>query len=220
MTAGYHISVEMNGRAPGGPALPPLDPWNSWRTPAEHRPPLRGKMAPPTSVPSAEDRAAALRKAQRARRRRGFLLGLLAGQIVVIAMDFGGEALIRLLHEKVRFQPPPGMSVRSLVFIGMIAGIALTGLLILLILGISGAGYVLGEKKVGIFTAAARGAGRLFKAAWAVGLTLGVIGGTAWFMIPRPQWKPTADYIRERGMNGYDGAKDWVESLIKPAGEK
>jgi hypothetical protein len=196
--------------------LPPLDPWTSWQTPVEHRLPFNGKMASPTSVPSAEERLAVIQRTQKARRRRGFLFGLLAGQILIIAMDFGGELLIRLLHHKVRFQPPPGMSVRSLVFIGMTAGIAITGLLIFLILGLSGAGYVLGRKKAGLFTAVGRGAGRVFKATWALGLTLGVIGGTAWFLIPRPQWKPTAEYLRSKGENGYRDAKGWVESQITP----
>jgi len=205
---------------PGKPALPPPDAWTSWQTPAEHRLPLEGKMRSPTSVPSAEERAAALNRARRGRRRRGFLLGLLAGQLLIIAMDFGGEALIRLLHHKVRFQPPPGMSVRSLVFLGMSAGIVITALIIFLVLGMSGAGYVLGSRKAGLFTAVGRGIRRVFKAAWALGLTLGVVGGTAWFLIPRPQWKPTAQYMQNQGEKGYRGARDWVETLLKPPPDK
>jgi hypothetical protein len=197
--------------------LPPPSPLNSWQAPAESRLPLEGKMASPTSVPSAEERRTAILRSQEARRRKGFLVGLLAGQILIIAMDFGGELLIRLLHHKVRFQPPPGMSVRSLVFIGMTAGIAITGLLLFLVLGLSGAGYVLGRKKAGLFTALARGAGRVFKAAWALGLTLGVIGGTAWFLIPRPEWKPTTDYLRSKGEKGYRDAREWLDSQVRPA---
>lgn len=208
----------MDERSPS--PLPPPDPWTSWQAPAENRLPLQGKTASPTSAPSAEERAAALGRSQRARRLRGFLWGLLAGQLLIIAMDFGGELLIRLLHHKVRFQPPPGMSVRSLVFIGMTAGIAITGLFIFLLLGLSGAGYVLGKKKAGLFTAVGRGARRVFKAAWALGLTLGVIGGTAWFLIPRPQWKPTAEYLRTQGEKGYKGARDWVEDSLKPSDGK
>ncbi len=204
------------GRSP----LPPPDPWTSWQAPAEQRLPLEGKTASPTSVPSTQERLDRLQKGQRARRRRGFLWGLLAGQLLVIAMDFGGELLIRLLHHQFRFQPPPGISVRSLVFIGMAAGIAITGLLIFLVLGFSGAGYVLGRKKTGLITAAGRGIRRVFQAAWALGLTIGVIGGTAWFLIPRPEWKPTVDYIRSQGEKGYRDTKGWVETFVKPSEEK
>ena len=154
-----------------------------------------------------------IQKIQKTRRRRGFLIGLLAGQILILAMDFGGVLLIHFLRNRVRFAGP--LPLESLVFLGMTAGILITALLIAFVLGIQGAGYVFGKKKVGFWTAVGRGMKRVGKAAWALGLTLGVIGGTAWFLIPRAFWKPTAAYVQEQGQKAYDGTKDWIRETLK-----
>lgn len=175
--------------------------------------------AEPVKAPalSAEERMANLLRLQRARRRKGFLIGLVVGQGLIIAMDFGGELILKLLSKRIQFSPPPGLSLRGLVFMGMTAGIVLTGLLIFFILGLSGAGYVFGnKKKAGFVTAIGRGMKRVFKAAWAVGLTLGVIGGTSWFLIPRNEWKPTAGYLEGQGRKAVDGTKDWLKRVVTP----
>lgn len=195
------------------PQLPP-DPGTAPTVPTEYRLPLAGKTSPPTVLPSAQDRMAALNARQKAKRRRGFIIGLLAGQLLILAMDLGGKALMKALRNRVKFDAP--IPLEAIVFIGMTAGIIFTGLLIFFVLGCQGMGYVFGTKKVGFFTAVGRGIKRSFKAAWAVGLTLGVVGGTAWFMIPREQWKPTAKYLEEKGRKGVQGARDWVEKIVKP----
>lgn len=153
----------------------------------------------------------------RGRRRRGFWLGLGAGALLVVALDYGGEWVLVLLSSRYRFHPPAGMSLRSAVFLGMIAGIALTGGGILLTLGWSGAGYLLGPRRIGPFRALARGARRLAQAAWALGLTLGVVGGTAWFLIPRPERPLTLEYLRTRREEGLQKGREWMEGLRSPS---
>lgn len=178
----------------------------------------------PMNQPPADGarRSAGLRRpgdAGRGRRRRGFWLGLLAGALAVVALDYGGEWALRALQPTLQFRPPPGMSLRSVVFIGMVTGIALTGVLILLTLGWSGASYVLGPRRTGPLRALLRGARRLAGAAWALGLTLGVVGGTAWFLIPRPERGPTADYLRTRGEEGLRKGRGWIQDALPPPAE-
>ncbi len=169
-----------------------------------------GQAAGPTPA----ERMAGIQEQERGRRRRGFLIGLLVGQLLVIALDYGGEALIRAIQHKYPFRAP--VPLRALVFTGMTAGVVLTGILICLVLGMQGVGYVFGKKQVGFFPALWRGIKRIWKAAWAVGLTLGVVGGTSWLLIPQPEWKPTAVYLRDKGVEGYQAGKGWVRSVVKP----
>ncbi len=163
--------------------------------------------------PSAAERRAAIETGQKTKRRKGFVLGLFVGQLLIIGIDVGFSFLIPVIEKKYRFNSP--LPIQSLVFMGMTAGIVMTALLIFFILGLQGAGYVFGKKKVGFFTAVGRGMKRVFKAAWALGLTLGVIGGTAWFMIPGPWWKPTQAYLVEQKDNAVDKAKAFAEDLLK-----
>ena len=72
-----------------------------------------------------------------------------------------------------------------------------------------------GKKKVGFFTAVGRGIKRMAQAAWALGLTLGVIGGTAWFMIPGREWKSTAEYMEAQKDRAVHKAKGWIDGLKK-----
>ena len=147
--------------------------------------------------PSSRHRRGGIRKTQRGRSRRGFLYGLLFGQVLILTLVFGGRALLHHLRGRVEIHGP--LSLEAMVFLGMFGGIVFTALLIFLILGLQGAGYVLGKRKVGPFRAIARGATRCFKATWAVGLTVGVIGGTAWFLVPQSERKPTIDYVEDQG---------------------
>ena len=163
--------------------------------------------------PSAAERRAAIETGQKTKRRKGFIMGLFVGQVIIIGIDLGFHFLIPVIEKKYQFNSP--IPVQSLVFIGMTAGIVMTGLLIFFILGLQGAGYVFGKKKVGFFTAVGRGMKRVFKAAWALGVTLGVIGGTAWFMIPGPSWKPTQAYLVEQKEKAVDKAKTFAEDLLK-----
>jgi hypothetical protein len=168
---------------------------------------------PEAPKPSAAERRAAIETGQKTKRRKGFIMGLFVGQLLIVGIDLGFHFLIPIIEKRYQFHSP--IPIQSLVFIGMTAGIFMTGLLIFFILGLQGAGYVLGKKKVGFFTAVGRGMKRVFKAAWALGLTLGVIGGTAWFMIPGPSWKPTQNYLVEQKDKAVDKAKTFAEDLLK-----
>jgi len=174
------------------------------------------KPEPEAKKPTAEERRAAIQEGQRRKRKRGFLYGLLAGQLLIILLDLGGGALLHVFRDKVRVNAP--VTLEALVFLGMSAGIVITALMILFVLGLQGLGWTFGQKKVGFFTAVGRGIKRMFQAAWALGLTLGVIGGTAWFMIPGREWKPTADYIDAQKDRAVHKARRWVDGLL-PSGD-
>ena len=75
-----------------------------------------------------------LEKKKKQRRRRGFLWGLLAGQIIILILIFGGRAALFFLKDRVTFKPP--IPLEALVFVGMVAGIAFTALLIFFVLGL------------------------------------------------------------------------------------
>jgi hypothetical protein len=165
--------------------------------------------------PSAEERRAAIQTGQKTKRRKGFIFGLFAGQVIIIGLDVAAHFLIPLLEKKYRFHSP--LPIQSLVFIGMTAGVVMTALLIFFVLGLQGAGYVFGKKKVGFFTAVGRGMTRVWKAAWALGLTLGVIGGTAWFMIPGVWWRPTVDYLDQHRKDAVEKIKQKAGDLLKPS---
>ena len=168
-----------------------------------------------TPKPSAEERRAAIQEGQKTKRRKGFIYGLLVGQLIIIGLDVAAHFVIPLIEKKYTFQSP--LPIQSLVFIGMTAGVVMTALLIFFVLGCQGAGYVFGKKQVGFVTAVGRGMKRVFKAAWALGLTLGVISGTAWFMIPGPSWRPTADYLDQHRKDAVEKIKQTAEDLLKPA---
>jgi hypothetical protein len=161
---------------------------------------------PPAPKLTAEQRRAAIQEGQKRKRSRGFLYGLLAGQVLILAIDLGGSALLHVFRDRVRVNAP--VPLQALVFFGMSAGIVITALMIFFVLGLQGMGWAFGKKKIGFFTAVGRGVKRVFKAAWALGLTLGVIGGTAWFMIPGGDWKPTTDYLIEQGERAADRVRE------------
>ncbi len=162
--------------------------------------------APEAPKATAKERRVALQQGQQKKKLRGFLYGLLAGQILIIVLDLGGAALLHLFRDRVRVNAP--VPLQALVFFGMAAGIVITALMIFFVLGLQGVGWAFGKKNVGFFTAVGRGIGRMFKAAWALGLTLGVIGGTAWFMIPGREWKTTSDYLLQQGDRAVERIRD------------
>lgn len=168
--------------------------------------------AAPPAKPSAAERRQAIQQGQTSKRKRGFLYGLLAGQILIILLDLGGRAVLHFFRDRIRVNAP--IPIEALVFLGMAGGIVITAVMILFVLGLQGVGWTFGKKKVGFFTAVGRGVKRMFQAAWALGLTLGVIGGTAWFMIPGREWKPTAEYIGEQKDRAVHKAKGWLDGFL------
>lgn len=153
------------------------------------------------------------RPAAARKRRGGWLLGVLVGGLLVAALDFGGEAaLARWSH--VRLRGP--LSLRAWVAVGMIGGIGLGAVLLFFLWGFHSARETLGGK-VGFFRALGRGIKHFFQTAWAVGLTLGVVGGTAWFLVPPPERGPAVDYVRDEGQKAVDKAKRMAEDALTPA---
>ena len=180
--------------------------------------PEPGSPEPEAPRKSAAERREAIQAGQKTKKKRGFLYGLLAGQIRIIVLDLGGKALLHVFRDRVRVNAP--IPLEALVFLGMAAGIVITALMIFFVLGMQGLGWTFGQKKVGFFTAVGRGIKRMFQAAWALGLTLGVIGGTAWFMIPGREWKPTAEYIEAQKDRAVHKARGWLESFLPSREQK
>ena len=168
-----------------------------------------------------------LQKSKKDRRRKGFLWGLLAGQVIILIVIFGGRAALFFLKDRVKFNPP--IPLEALVFLGMVSGILVTAIAIFFVLGFLGAGYFFGGKKgvkkVGFTTAVGRGIRRCFSATWAIGVTLGVIGGTAWLLVPTEKREPTIDYLKDKGGEAIRSSKEWaenkfgIESVEEPAAE-
>lgn len=179
-------------------------------------------VEPPTSPGRSSRRATAERmarigEAQKKKGRKAFLTGLFAGQLLVLGLSWGGDGLQSLLQGALRLKTP--MPVRSLVFCSMTAGILLTGAFIMMVLSIAGLGWFFSKKKAGFGTSLWRGIKRMARAAASLGITLVVIGGTAWLLITPEEWGTTSAYLREKGEAGYGAVRTWVEDVIHPNGE-
>jgi len=179
--------------------------------PEQFRLPFMGKMSSPTSVPSAAQRQLNLDRIKKKRRRRGFLLGLLVGQFVIIALDLGGELFLRT-HPQVKLQA--SIPVSSIVFLGMAAGAAVMILAVALIYGVMALRGLFGKKSAVV--AAGRGIWRVILTLLTLAVTMGVILGTAWFMIPEAKWKNTVDFAKDRGVEAVDASKAKVKGWLKP----
>ncbi len=174
--------------------FPLPEPRLSLPVPSNLRWPLEGRMDSPTVPPIAiSARRNELQAALRRRRRRGFLIGLLAGQLLVLGLIFGGEALLKLRPD-LRIDMP----VRTVVFAGVTAGLALTGVLIGCLLMVEGLLYVVRPKGKLFGTALANGFRRTGRAFLSLGITLAVVSGTAAASVPIDQWKPQGRQLWER----------------------
>jgi hypothetical protein len=130
---------------------------------------------------------------------RGFVIGLLAGQALIIGINFG---LPRLLdHFKGQIAVQPGMPLGVLVFMGILGGLVITGLFIAFALVLSGfrGGSVW------------KGFVRLFKAGAVMGFTAAILGGTALVMIPTGQWRNIPKQMKEITVGVLDKLKETRE---------
>lgn len=116
---------------------------------------------------------------------RGFFQGLLIGQVLIIALNFGFPLLLRYLKDQIAVSP--GMPLGVLIFMGMLGGILLTAVIVALMLLVSAV-------RGGNFWS---GCARLFKAGAAIGFTAAVLGGTALVMIPMGQWSSIPRQVKE-----------------------
>lgn len=202
---------ETPAEQPPGPKPQLPDTRGALPIPEQFRLPLHGKMVTPTSVPSATQRQHNLNRLEKRRRRRGFLLGLLAGQILIIGLDLGGELFLRF-NPHIKLQAE--IRVASVVFLGMAVGAALLILGVALIYAGLAVRALFGQKSEGIVAAAGSGISRVILTALALGVSIGVIIGTAWFMIPHAQWRPTIRFAEEKGRQGVETSKSTFKSLI------
>jgi hypothetical protein len=159
------------------------------------------QMDAPVPPPSAAERLQTLNRIQTLRRRRGFLTGLLVGQLIIIALDVGGTWFLRA-HPQVKLQAPIG--VPSVVFLGMAAGAGV------MILGLALISMALGLRR----RFRKGGLKRLFLTSAALGVSIGVIIGTAWFMIPQPEWRPTLEFARSKSVETLEASRQTMRSLL------
>lgn len=194
---------------PVKPKLP--DPGQALAIPDHFRLPFHGKMVTPTAAPSAMERAWHLAQQQKRRRRRGFLTGLLSGQLLIVALDLGGEFFLRT-HPHVKLQAP--IRVASIVFLGMAVGAAVMILAVILIYIGMALRATFRRTSAGAVAAAGGGIRRVVLTTLALGVSIGVILGTAWFMIPPAEWKPTVEFARGKGVEALEGSKARMRAMF------
>ena len=166
---------------------------------------------------SMAERMERIKEEQRKRSRKGFLAGLVVGQLAVVGLSYGGSGFQALFVDHLNLQSP--MPIRSMVFCSMTAGIGLTGILILLVLALQGIGWFFTKKTIGFGVALWRGMKRVCHAGWSLFLTLMVIGGTAWLVIPPEEWQSTAKYLEAKGLEGYEVVRPWIDKVRSEAEE-
>jgi len=191
------------------------DPKGALAIPDQMRLPFRGKMATPTSVPSATERRHNLGRLQKRKRRRGFLTGLLAGQLLILAMDAGGSWLLKT-HPHVHLRAPVG--VEAVVFLGMALGSAVMVAALAAIFAVLGLGALFGRREGGLAAAAGRGIRRVVATALVLGTSMAVILGTAWVRIPREEWTSTAEFARGKARALAAASASSLRSLLRPPG--
>ncbi|HLY11451.1 MAG TPA: hypothetical protein VKW04_19260 [Planctomycetota bacterium] len=211
---------------PGAPAPVPAtpapapktelpDPKGALPIPDQFRLPFHGKMATPTAVPSATERRFNLSILQKRRRRRGFLIGLLSGQLLILAMDFGGTWFLHT-HPHVKLQAPIG--VAAVVYLGMAIGGAVMIAALALIFSGLGLRALFGRRTVGLATAIGRGVQRVVQTTVVLGVSMAVILGTAWFMIPGDEWMKTGEFAKTQGRKMVAASMVRLKSILKPGG--
>lgn len=167
--------------------------------PKEPDPPAPAPAAVEVRKPSRDERMDELARARKSRGRRSFLVGLLVGQLLILAVNFGVPWLVRVFPDRMRFDNPGRLPL--LVFLGVTIGVALIAAVIALLLFFSGVAAIF---KGGSLW---RGIVRTVKAAFSIGVTAGILSGTAFFLIPKSQWRKVPDQSIEMGKQGWERVK-------------
>lgn len=189
------------------------DPKGALAVPDQMRLPFHGKMVSPTSVPSATERRYNMNRLQRQKRRRGFLTGLLFGQLLILAMDFGGSWFLKT-HPHIHLRAPIG--VEAIVFLGMALGAAVMVVALAAIFAALGLRALFGRREGGLATAAGRGIRRVVATTLVLGTSMAVILGTAWVLIPREEWRPTAEFARDKARTLAQDSASSLRSFVRP----
>jgi hypothetical protein len=164
------------------PAVPAPPPPAEVPTGADGRPLLRVRQK--TDEPRPDPLAQ-----QKKKRWRGFFIGLIVGQALIVGLNYGLPWLLKLAADKVKMSQ--SIPLPLLIFLGIGGGLAITAVLI----------------AVCLFFAALRGAvkggsvwsgiKRVFRAGIVIGFTAAVLGGTAFVMIPTGEWKAVPGQVKE-----------------------
>jgi hypothetical protein len=72
-----------------------------------------------------------------------------------------------------------------------------------------------GTRRVGLGTAIGRGLRRVFQTAFVLGVSMAVILGTAWFMIPGEEWRKTGEFAKDQGRRVADASKSQLRSMFR-----
>jgi len=193
------------------------DPKGALAIPEQMRLPFHGKMAPPTSVPSATERRHNLGRLQKQKRRRGFLTGLLFGQLLILGMDFGGSWFLKT-HPHIHLRAPIG--VEAVVFLGMALGAAVMVAALAAIFAGLGLRALFGRRAGGLAAATGRGIRRIVATVLVLGTSMAVILGTAGVLIPREEWRPTAEFARGKARALAEASASSLRSFIRPRGPR
>ena len=187
-------------------------PKNEYGIPANKRLPLHGKMQPPTVHDlSAKERLWLMEENKKKKKRKGFVLGLWVGQLLILLLSFGGEALLRLFPNYNVELPFP-----LVVFAGISVSLLFMGILIDLLLFFQAVGYLIRPKGKKFGRALWNGIRRVMRASFSWGITVLVFCGTSLATIPMDQWGSSADRLKEESVKVYEQIKERVLTSPPP----
>ena len=197
-------------KSEGKPALP--EPKNEYTMPEKRRMPLHGKVEPPSvQGKSARERLALMEENKKKKKRKGFLFGLWAGQLMILALSLGGERVLAFFPNH-----DVELPFRLVVFAGIAASLLLVGMLIDLLLFFQALGCLFSPKGKKFGRALWNGIRRVARASFAWGATVLVFCGTSAATIPMEQWKPSVERMKVEGEKLFEQIKEGVSASPPP----
>jgi len=130
------------------------------------------------------------------RTRKQFFIGLLAGQLLIVGLNFGLPWLLVYLKDQVAVSKTIPLGL--LIFVGILGGVGITAVVIAILL------FFAAIKGAATGGSLLRGIARLFRASAIVGFTAAVLGGTALLMIPSGQWKTLPKQVKDLCVEMYN----------------